>query len=57
MTWNLDHETMDLPDGSGLSIVVYSAPPASAAEDGLKLLASWAATAGRAQNVDTESHN
>lgn len=40
----LDQETMSLPDESGLSVVVYSAPDGSAAEDGLKLLASWSAT-------------
>jgi hypothetical protein len=42
----LDQETMSLPDGRGLSVVVYSAPPGTAAEDGLKLLASWSATTG-----------
>jgi transcriptional regulator with XRE-family HTH domain len=41
----LDQETMSLPDESGLSVVVYSAPPGTAAEDGLRLLASWSATA------------
>jgi transcriptional regulator with XRE-family HTH domain len=40
----LDQETMSLPDESGLSVVVYSAPPQTAAEDGLKLLAGWSAT-------------
>ncbi|MFC4030048.1 helix-turn-helix domain-containing protein [Streptomyces polygonati] len=49
----LDQETMSLPDESGLSVVVYSAPPGTAAADGLKLLASWSATAG--QERDTES--
>jgi hypothetical protein len=39
----LDQETMSLPDESGLSVVVYSAPPETAAEDRLKLLASWSA--------------
>jgi hypothetical protein len=28
----------------GLSLVVYGAEPGSASQDGLKLLASWAAT-------------
>jgi hypothetical protein len=42
----LDQETMTLPDDSGLSVVVYSAPPGSPAADGLKLLASWTATDG-----------
>ncbi|MFJ9846893.1 hypothetical protein ACIRYZ_41970 [Kitasatospora sp. NPDC101155] len=32
--------TMNLPDENGVSAVVYSAPPGTAAEDGLKLLAS-----------------
>ncbi|MDX3852797.1 helix-turn-helix transcriptional regulator [Streptomyces sp. AK02-01A] len=49
----LDQETMSLPDESGLSVVVYSAPPGTAAEDGLKLLASWSATTG--QERDAES--
>lgn len=47
----LDQETMSLPDESGLSVVVYSAPPETAAEDGLKLLASWSATTELEQNT------
>jgi hypothetical protein len=35
---------MDLPADPGLSLVVYSAEPGSPSEDGLNLLASWAAT-------------
>lgn len=31
----LDQETLSLPDESGLSVVVYSAPPGSAVGDGL----------------------
>ncbi|MFF7211866.1 helix-turn-helix transcriptional regulator [Streptomyces sp. NPDC008238] len=42
----LDQETMGLPDGSGLSVVVYSAPPGTAAEDALRLLAGRPATGG-----------
>ncbi|MEU7336370.1 helix-turn-helix transcriptional regulator [Streptomyces sp. NPDC007074] len=42
----LDQETMSLPDESGLSVVVYSPLPGSAAEDALRLLATWAATTG-----------
>ncbi|MEU0503510.1 hypothetical protein [Nocardia sp. NPDC005998] len=38
---------MTLPDETCLSVVVYSAPSGSAAEDGLKLLASWCATTGQ----------
>jgi transcriptional regulator with XRE-family HTH domain len=41
---HLSFEAMDLPADSGLSVVVYSAEPGSASEDGLSLLASWAAT-------------
>lgn len=40
----LDQETLSLPDESGLSIVVYGAAPGTAAEEGLRLLASWSAT-------------
>lgn len=40
----LDQETMTLPDGSGLSVVVYSAPQGTASEESLRLLASWSAT-------------
>lgn len=54
----LDHETMRLPDESALSMAVYSAPAGTAAADGLKLLASWSATAaGHEHNADTESTN
>ncbi|MFJ3899809.1 helix-turn-helix domain-containing protein [Streptomyces sp. NPDC090083] len=42
----LDQETLSLPDESGLSVVVYSAAPGTAAEEGLKLLASWSVPAG-----------
>ncbi|MFE9250039.1 helix-turn-helix transcriptional regulator [Streptomyces sp. NPDC007088] len=51
----LDQETMSLPDDSGLSVVVYSAPPDTAAEDGLKLLAGWSATTGLEQNAHSTS--
>ncbi|MFF4749888.1 helix-turn-helix transcriptional regulator [Streptomyces sp. NPDC002514] len=47
----LDQETMNLPDESGLSVVVYSAPPGTASADGLKLLASWSATDGQEQDA------
>ncbi|MFJ1646034.1 helix-turn-helix transcriptional regulator [Streptomyces sp. NPDC088258] len=41
---DLDHETMFLAADDRTGVAVYSAVPGSAAEDGLKLLASWAAT-------------
>ncbi len=40
----LTYEGMELPADPGLTMFVYTAEPASASEDGLKLLASWAAT-------------
>jgi MmyB-like transcription regulator ligand binding domain len=39
----LTYEVMDLSADPGLSLV-YSAEPGSASQDGLDLLASWAAT-------------
>jgi len=45
----LEHETMLLPDESGLQVAMYSAPPGSASEDALKLLASWSATMAEAE--------
>ncbi|MFJ8443079.1 helix-turn-helix domain-containing protein [Kitasatospora griseola] len=48
----LDHESMRLPGEDGLSVVVYSAAPGSAATDALTLLASWSATAGRERRLD-----
>ncbi|MCX5093513.1 hypothetical protein OOK36_32410 [Streptomyces sp. NBC_00365] len=52
----LDQETMSLPDEGGLSVVVYSAPPNTPAEDGLKLLAARSATAAQEQDQDTDTH-
>jgi transcriptional regulator with XRE-family HTH domain len=40
----LTYEGMELPADPGLTMFVYTAEPASPSEDGLKLLASWAAT-------------
>jgi transcriptional regulator with XRE-family HTH domain len=39
----LEHESMDVPGETGLAVTVYSAPPGSAAEEKLGLLASFAA--------------
>jgi hypothetical protein len=41
---DLSYEGMELPADPGLTLFVYTAEPASPSEDGLKLLASWAAT-------------
>jgi transcriptional regulator with XRE-family HTH domain len=40
----LTYEVLALPADPGLSLVVYGAEPGSASQDGLQLLASWAAT-------------
>jgi hypothetical protein len=43
---DLSYCTLDLPaeEGSDLRMTIYTAEPGSASEDGLKVLASWAAT-------------
>ncbi|GHE73364.1 transcriptional regulator [Streptomyces spiralis] len=51
----LDYESMEVPDGSGLSVVVYSAPPDSPSADALKLLASWAADAQQEHTAGTDA--
>ncbi|AGP51889.1 hypothetical protein [Streptomyces rapamycinicus] len=50
----LDHETMFLAADERIGVAVYSAVPGSTAEDGLKLLASWAATAEEPASADTD---
>ncbi|MEU1980348.1 helix-turn-helix transcriptional regulator [Nocardia sp. NPDC019395] len=40
----LDYEALELPVDTGLQLNVYTAAPGSPSDDGLKLLASWAAT-------------
>jgi transcriptional regulator with XRE-family HTH domain len=40
----LNFEAMEFPSDPGLTMVVYTATPGTASADGLKLLASWAAT-------------
>lgn len=52
---DLDHETMFLSSDDQVSVVVYSAVPGSPAEDGLKLLASWSATAQDAAPAEADS--
>jgi transcriptional regulator with XRE-family HTH domain len=44
-TLELDYEALALPADPGLQLNVYTAVPGSPSDDGLKLLASWAATA------------
>lgn len=55
----LNFESMNLPDGSGLVVALYNAAPGSAAADALNLLASWSATAEAAdvQAAEADSEN
>ncbi len=41
---DLDFEAMEFPAHPGLTLLVYTAPAGTPAADGLKMLASWAAT-------------
>jgi hypothetical protein len=41
---DLTFEAMELPADQGLTLLVYTAEPASPTQDALNLLASWAAT-------------
>jgi hypothetical protein len=45
---DLTYEAMELPSDPGLTLLVYTAEPGSASQDGLDLLASWAATLDQA---------
>lgn len=51
---DLTYSTVDLPseDASDLRLTIYTAEPGTPAEDGLKLLASWAATTADATVPD-----
>jgi hypothetical protein len=44
---DLTYEGMELPSDPGLTLFVYTAEPGTPSEDGLKMLASWAATQER----------
>ena len=46
---------MELPADPGLTMFAYTAEPASASEERLKLLASWAATSESAVAAQTAS--
>lgn len=47
----LDFDAMELPADTGLTIIAYSAEPASPSADNLRLLASWAATLSQEDNA------
>jgi hypothetical protein len=42
---DLTFEAMDLTPEPDLQLLAFSAPPGSSSDDGLRLLAAWAATA------------
>jgi transcriptional regulator with XRE-family HTH domain len=48
----LSFDAMDLPADPGLTLTAYTAAPASPSEDGLRLLASWAATVASTDAVE-----
>jgi transcriptional regulator with XRE-family HTH domain len=56
---DLTFEAMDLTSQPGLQLLAFSAPPGSSSDDGLRLLATWAATAQldtpRADAASTEA--
>jgi transcriptional regulator with XRE-family HTH domain len=54
---HLMFEAMDLTADAGLSLVVYVAEPASTSQDGLNLLASWAATLDQTQMAEATSES
>lgn len=51
-TLDLTFDTLELPAAPGLTLTTYTAEPATASADGLRLLASWAATLDHAQAHD-----
>ena len=50
----VDYDALELPE-TGLTIMAYSAAPASPARDALNLLASWAATSDQNNIADSET--
>jgi MmyB-like transcription regulator ligand binding domain len=51
----LTYEGMELPADPGLMLFVYTAEPGTPSEDGLKLLASWAASQELAESAPAGS--
>jgi transcriptional regulator with XRE-family HTH domain len=51
----LDYDAMELPADTGLTIIAYSAEPASPSADNLRLLASWAATLDQEHEASEQS--
>ena len=52
---DLDFESMELPSDPGLQLNVYTAPAGTPTADGLKLLASWAASQGDLASEQAEA--
>lgn len=52
---DLAFDAMDLPADPGLTLTVYTAEPGSPSADGLRLLASWAATVAGANRPRTDA--
>ena len=52
----LDYDALELPADTGLTIMAYSAEPATPARDALNLLASWAATTDQQTTPDPRTH-
>ena len=50
---DLTYEAFELPSDPGLTMLVYTAEPATPSSDALKLLASWAATLALAEPAET----
>jgi hypothetical protein len=53
----LDFDAMELPADVGLTVIAYSAEPASPSADNLRLLASWAATLDQEHHVAEAAEN
>jgi transcriptional regulator with XRE-family HTH domain len=51
---DLTYEGMELPGDPGLTMFTYTAEPGTPSEDGLKLLASWAATQDLTDGMTTD---
>jgi len=50
---DLAYEAMELPSDPGLTLLAYTAEPATPTHDALSLLASWAATLDQPEQADT----
>ncbi|MBS2533991.1 hypothetical protein KGQ20_14545 [Catenulispora sp. NF23] len=52
----LGYDALELPADTGLTIMAYSAEPATPTRDALDLPASWAATVDRDSGSDSRTH-